>query len=365
MKCKKCKKELPDGSLYCSWCGIKQTVTKQNTKSRGNGTGSIFKRGNTWVIQVTDGYHIVDGKKITKRRTKGGFKTKKDAILALPDFKNNGIFEKSTTLERLWDDWSETAMLQLSESKQTHYKTAHNKMKSILYTDIKLLSIRDLQNVIDKKTKTYYPAKDIKNLLSHLYKRAMAEGIVSTNLSEFLILPELVETERQAFTDEELLDLWKGYSKGDYFVGYILLMIYTGMMPGELKKLKKEMINWHSQVITGCGLKTKKRKETPIILADIILPVLKDLCANSKTDFVLNMSEEKFYEEFHAAMLRNNCRELKPYSCRHTTATALANKNVNSNMIKEIMRHTKFSTTQHYIHIDTAPMLEALNGALK
>ena len=32
--------------------------------------------------------------------------------------------------------------------------------------------------------------------------------------------------------------IWSAYDSGDIFSGYILLMIYTGMMPGELLKLK-------------------------------------------------------------------------------------------------------------------------------
>lgn len=51
-------------------------------------------------------------------------------------------------------------------------------------------------------------------------------------------------------------------------------MIYSGMMPGELMQAEKKMTHWDTQEIIGCGLKTKKRKETPIVIADIVVPVL-------------------------------------------------------------------------------------------
>lgn len=52
---------------------------------------------------------------------------------------------------------------------------------------------------------------------------------------------------------------------------------------------------------------------------------------------------------------------MPPYSCRHTTATVLADIEYNVTVIKEIMRHSKIETTQRYIHKTTAPMLDAVN----
>ena len=46
------------------------------------------------------------------------------------------------------------------------------------------------------------------------------------------------------------------------------------MMPGELMQAEKNMTHWDTQEIIGCGLKAKKRKETPIVIADIVVPVL-------------------------------------------------------------------------------------------
>lgn len=38
------------------------------------------------------------------------------------------------------------------------------------------------------------------------------------------------------------------------------------------------------------------------------------------------MGRDQFYKEFHMILERCGCRNLTPYSCRHTTATALATK---------------------------------------
>lgn len=96
---------------------------------------------------------------------------------------------------------------------------------------------------------------------------------------------------------------------------------------------------------------------------NMIGPVLSDLAENSKSKagYLIGMDRDNFYKEYHAALQRAGVRDLPPYSCRHTTATALALGNIAPSVIQEVMRHTKFSTTQRYIHPDTKSAHEAVN----
>ena len=80
----------------------------------------------------------------------------------------------------------------------------------------------------------------MKTVLSHCYNLAIAEKQTTVNLAKYIKLPELEEKSPEPFTDADVKKLWEAYAK-DHFVGFILTMIYTGMMPGELLKLKKDM----------------------------------------------------------------------------------------------------------------------------
>lgn len=364
MNCTKCQREIPDDAVFCCYCGKRLVAPppKPRTGKRGSGQGSARKRGSTWTAVWTVGFRAEGGKLKQLRHYKGGFPTKTAALAyAANPFEMREV--KLPTLSDYWMHYEGASLPKLSDSRRMAHQIAWGRLKSIAHLPISKLTIQRLQDTVDAQTSTHYPAKDMRTVLSHLYDRAVAEGAVPTNLAPYIELPPLQEKKIQPYTKDEIVAFWKAYANGDIFVGYILLMIYTGMMPGELKNLTKAMVNFETHEIIGAGLKTDIRKQTPIVFPALIEPVLRQLCeaSASRKGKVLDMNEDNFYAEFHSAEARCGVRDLKPYSCRHTTATALALDNVHLTVIKEIMRHSKITTTERYIHPDTMAMHEGIN----
>ena len=279
----------------------------------------------------------------------------------LPNLKNTQP-RKVPTLNDLWIKYQASKKyLKLGDSRKEKYDIAWKKLESLWFAKIDSLTTFDLQNAVDSNADTYYTARDLKNLFSKLYQTAMPDEFVKTNLSNFIELPELNAKEQQPFQSDEVAKLWTDYTNGNWWTGYLLLMIYTGMMPGELLDARKEHIDWEGRQISGAGKKTKKRRESPIVLADFILPVLADLCEHTPGDKLIKINKDNFYNVYYETLERAGCRRLTPYSCRHTAATTLALENIPPSVIQKIMRHAKFSTTEKYIHISIEPMREALN----
>ena len=361
MNCRKCTKTIPDGSAFCNWCGAAQ-VMERTPKKRGNGQGTAIRRGNTWTAIWSEPAYIGEDDKLHRKRgTKGGFTSKREALKFAAD--PHPAAPEAPTLREYWQTYKAGDYLDLSESRKSAARIAWKKLETLASKRMDEITIHDLQRVINDKADTFYPARDMKTVLSHLFKRAVAEGHARTNLADFIRLPKLDETEQEPFAEDELKTLWKAYGEGDHFLGYVLLMIYTGMMPGELQKLEESMIDYDKGEIVGCGLKTTKRKETPIVFPDMLAPVLADLVerSTSRKGRVLGMNKDRFYDEYHGALQRAGVRDLPPYSCRHTTATALALGNIAPSVIQQVMRHTKFATTQRYIHPDTSDARAAIN----
>lgn len=344
------------------------------SKSRGNGQGTAYKRKNSqyWTAEVVIGWRTpADESKppIPIKRTKAGFMTKKEALAYCPVLLAGGKVpvKVAPRLYEYWQTYSEGEYKKLSKSKQTAYKIAWSKLKAIHDMRVDTITVDMLRATVAKTCPTYYPAKDCKNLLTNLYKLASADRFADKDLPSFIILPTLEEKEQTPFSETEQAALWKLYEAGERRAAIPLLMIYTGMMPGEAQGLRVEHINLEQRVIVHAGIKTKVRKATPIVLANDILPVVEDLVANAqKSGYIWKRNEEEWYASYYAALEAAGCRKLPPYSCRHTTATALAiTEGIAPQTIKRVMRWSTTKMLDRYAHPEMSDALSAVDTIKK
>lgn len=365
MICVKCGADVADAA-FCGACGWKQEKAPPAKHRRGNGQGRVWRRGNSWSAQVTlyttrerreDGSERV----VQKRRTKGGFATKREALAALESLRGPQA-KQCPKLLHYWELYEAGALQKLSDSKQTAYRIARKRLDSLMGSPMDALTVSDLQRVLDREAQSYYPAHDMQSVLSHLYKLAMADQMVSVNLSRFLSLPTLEEKETEPFTELEVRALWKAYTNGVEFSAYVLLMIYSGMMPGELMSCRVENIDADAREIRGVGLKTQQRKAVPIVYPDFLDPLIADLLARAGSGKLLRISKDRFYVRYYEALEAAGVRRLTPYSCRHTTGTEAARARLPAQIIQQLMRHAKITTSQRYIHLGSDTAHQAANS---
>lgn len=154
MLCIKCRQEVPDGP-FCCQCGASQTPSKRKRK-RGNGQGSVYKRGNTWTASVTvGGYSTLDGKYRQLKNSKGGFRTRTEAINYIPILQKGK--EKKSTFASLLKTYYAGAYNKLSRSKQNAYDIAANRWKAIMHLKVQDASLGQLQEVLNREASTYLP----------------------------------------------------------------------------------------------------------------------------------------------------------------------------------------------------------------
>lgn len=349
--CIKCGVELPEGAVYCLACGKKQTAPVRNVKRRGNGQGSVYKRGKTWQAQKTrwrNGTRQV--------MTKGGFATKKAALewLAEPVKPN----AQNITFKQLYDEWS-----------ATHYPTVTKKRRQILEAAYKCcealqseywhdIGIKEMSAVIDAMPPQYYGRKNVKALLNAMGTYAIVAGYADKSFAEYIKLPPEPIPHKKAFTEREVEALWEDYNAGNDFTGAILIMIFTGMRYGELVSIKPENIYFDESYMMG-GIKTKESRAGEIILIDEIKPIVKKLMLDGR---LKEMSDTTFKKHFNRALGRAGCESHTPHECRHSTATLLAKRGIQPAIIQSIMRHTKYSQTAEYTHIDRETKIAALKS---
>lgn len=366
MNCPRCNREIPDDAVLCCYCGrviVRKTPSKIH--QRPNGTGCAFQRKGqkTWTAQYTvpTGWYLDEnGKRHRKYKTKGGFKTKADALNYIETLRKENDRKPCPPLSEYWKQYSEGDLLKLGPDKIMAYKIAWRRMEKLSARRVDTISLNEMQDCVDSETKTFYPAKDMKQLFKKLFARAAAEKYVDKDLPEFISLPELEEGEQTPFTEDEQKALWKCYESGCRDAAIPLIMIYTGMMTGEMEKLCRPMIHWDENLIVGVSLKTKVRKKSPVFFPDDIKPLLADLYAAQETP-IFTRHKTDIYNRYYAALAAAGTRKLVPYSCRHTTATRLAiNENIAPQTVKKVMRWSTSKLLDRYAHPDYADALDAI-----
>ena len=341
-------------------------------KVRGNGQGCAYKSGKSWEAQVVIGYRAPSNpskQPIPIKRKKRGFQTKAAALAYCPILLAGGRepVTKAPRLFEYWETYKKGEYANLSKSKQTAYTIAWNRLKSLHDLRVDTITVEMLRTAVSSNCQTYYPARDCRSLLSNLFSLAGADRFADKDLPSFIVLPPLEEKEQTPFSVDEQAAIWKLYESGDRRAAIPLLMIYTGMMPGEAQALKVENIDLEAKVIVNAGLKTKVRKATPIVLADCLLPVMEDLIANARPNgYIWKRHSTEWYDAYYAALEAAGCRRLPPYSCRHTTATALAiTEGIAPQTIRRVMRWSTTRMLDRYAHPQTGDALTAVNTIKK
>ena len=229
------------------------------------------------------------------------------------------------------------------------------------------IGVAELRDLVAYVAPTYYTARDCKTVLTRLFSLAGADGWCSKDIPSYIVLPKLDEKERQVFSDMEQSALWRLYESGDLRAAIPLLMICTGMMPGEMQQLRIDQIDLEGHKITGAGLKTKVRRESAIYLPDDVLPLVEDLIAHARpSGYVWRRDPDAWYADYYAALEAAGCRRLEPYCCRHTTATRLAiTEGIAPQTIRRMMRWSTARMLDRYAHPDDAAVLEAANRIKK
>ena len=369
MPCRKCQRETPPDALYCPYCGVSLNPAPKTRKprTRPNGTGTAYKRGKTWLARVTIGWKSVDGKAIPKYRSKQGFATKREALEYIQLLKQSKPNLVAPKLIEYWETYESGELSLLSKSKQSAYRTAWRKLSTLHYRPMDELTIAEVRTAVSRAAATYYTVRDLKSVLTRLFELAHVDGWCSADIPSYIVMPPLQEKERQAFTDEEQAALWRLYESGDLRAAIPLLMISTGMMPGEMQQLQVGLIDINAHKITGVGMKTKVRKKSPIYIPEDTLPLMEDLIAHAQPNgYIWPRNEPKWYADYYAALEAAGFRRLEPYCCRHTTATRLAiSEGIAPQTIKRMMRWSTTKMLDRYAHPDEADVVDAANTLKK
>lgn len=145
------------------------------------------------------------------------------------------------------------------------------------------------------------------------------------------------------------------------------LALYTGLRRSDLRLLKWTSVDLHAGVIRLIMRKTKRPVLLPIVSR---VRVALDACRKRTvmSEYVLVTPEGRPYAESTikryfktAKALAGITRRFRFHDQRHTFASTLASKGINSFTLRDLLGHTSTRTTERYAR----PSLEALDAVIR
>ena len=411
MLCQKCKKEIPDRSAFCLFCGKKQTGTpaikkKGKRRKRENGTGSVYKLSGSWkkpwVVSFTSRYDE-NGKRLGA--ILGYYASEKEALNALENLPQNIMKDSiGITLRQLYDIWSPKFYQHLSPKGIEGYTSSWNKW---IYPNpnsakpVRSLSAFDFDSIVQMAVdagKGIDVCKRITRLLRYLCKLAIKMNVISSNPAELIDIEHIStgKKEKDIFTSEELDILWKHSDERN--VQYILLMVYSGFRISGFLSLDIRNIHLEENYMIG-GIKTEAGRDRIVPIYPLIKEILSQfvqeasertkglpedvphlLIANkagkqydyrnfTERIFLPTLVELHIIPEYRKGKLDENGVKIEerqkprltPHCTRHTFASLMDSAGMDKEILARIMGHTDYKTTSdYYIHKQSEELVQEM-----
>lgn len=369
MKCIKCGAPLPDNSLYCNICGVKQIPKQHNPKRRGNGQGTIYKEGKTYTAVKQK---FVNGERITRK--KRGFKTLAAANewLLSASLKRN---KTNITLLALYEKWLPTH--KASKSTLDCYVAGFNVFSDFFYTPIEELEIDALQEALDESEKGKRTKQNAKIALNLVFKYGIPRGYVpeNLNLAQFLKVRAESKPLKRGFSAAELDKIHSAIGKHP-FAEIVYCHCYLGFRPSALLALTVADYDKENKTLIG-GIKTEAGKNRLVTISPKIQQLVEARIREFKDDYIFGedgfkMTLKKYRSGFYSLMEElkiktsdeHGNRVLSPHSCRHTFATLMKNIEAPEKNKMALIGHASSTMLRHYEDIPNIEELKKITDIL-
>ena len=351
-----------------------------------NGYGSVSKlpgaRRRPWRVRITVGWEITpDGKNRQKTRNLGFYATKSEALNALARYNADPSDFSDVTFAEVYQKATAKKFQEINRQAALRYEAAFRLCERIHDKRFADLRLGTYQQIADASGKTPSSLKGFKAMLSLVYDYAIRNDIVDSdfNISSKLDIGKYEQSDKHyRFTGADIEALWNA-SGSDDFAQVILMMIYSGVRPGELLNLKTENVDLGAGVFRV----VKGKNANAVRVVPIHHRTLPFFERRMDSEYLINDENGRRFDPYsrHAVLVRDfwrptllragalyytsksgELREHLPDDVRHTFTTMWIEQRLNEAYRRKIQGHSgRGIGEQVYAHISDEQLCEELN----
>lgn len=348
-------------------------------KSRGNGQGCAYQRPGqrTWTVEVVVGWRFPNEdhtkKKRPVRKTKGGFRTKKEALDYVDKLQHSGSKRVRMSMEDVWKAWEKHYAPRVSESTMDIYYYAYKHFAPLHGVYMDLITAKDLQQCMDNCDSGKRTHENMRCVANLLWKYAIDTNVIDRNVAANLFIGHGVSVQREPLTEHEEAIIKNAIGKERY-AEYIYCLCWLGYRPGEMLQLRKDQL-FCAKVKTKDeelnvwyfvnGKKTEAGRDRVVVVPDEILPIILDRLFIPGTDLVFPQYQfnrkkvpglERFKLMEHEYLNKHIFKPMMsklgiasgkvPYSARHSYADKLKRASGSEKDKAALIGHSNYLFTQ-------------------
>ncbi|MBQ1239037.1 MAG: tyrosine-type recombinase/integrase [Ruminococcus sp.] len=347
MKCKKCRKTIPDGSKFCNHCGAPL-----------GGKKKLYRRPDGLYEKIM----IIDGKRVAFRAQK-----ETDVWKKIREYQTRQ--EQGLLFEEVADMWEE-------EHRKTLAPTSWRQSYAFPFGEIKeYFSGRYIREITHKDVNAYmrqlpktYARKTCAtrlNIINMIFKFAVVEELVEDNPCSYITVPKgHGAKKRSAPTTAEIVTIKKsiGVTFKSFPVGVLAaFLLYTGCRKGEALALtqndvdrKSKRLSVTKSVYYVSNEPHLKEPKTAAGRREVVLPdyVLDLLPKGKKSDLLFcrergQLMKKDFFDKAWHYWQRETGLTLTAHQLRHGYATLLHEADIDVKDAQALLGHADAGTTQN------------------
>lgn len=350
MKCKKCKKEIPDSALYCQWCGAAQ---KRNPKKK--------------MYQRPDGFFETT-KTINGKKVHFYGKTEKevtDKMIAYQEEEEAGPLFKEVAED--WRDYAyEEVEYNTAKGYEAKYKHAVEYFDGKHISEITLANVRAYVKYLSARGYAFKTVSHHLSVLRLILDFAVARDIIEINPASGITVPKRLPRSRREMPSDTDLKLIRSNAENGLQGLLGVFVLYTGCRGGEAYAVQQKDINRRDKTLTiqksVYYQNNRPRIKTPKTSAGVrVVPLpqfLIDLIPPGKpNDFIFSETgEEPLIDSQRrkgwAKFQGETGIQCTPHQLRHAYASLLYEAGIDEKTAQKMMGHSDISTTLNiYTHI--------------